>query len=120
MFTRRVVALNCKVLSLCCSLRNFHWEAGSAVIPDVCPQPIGGASVRPMCVVIFSSSWYRSHFGVVLAPVGTTYTLSGLGPVFWIGFGQMHIGRGRSVQKPGAGAYGASKVWAGGRETARG
>lgn len=35
-----------------------------------------------MCVVIFPSSLGKSHFGVVLAPVGAAYTL----PVLWYSF----------------------------------
>lgn len=68
---------SCSVLSLCCPLRSFHWWVEPAVRPAVCPQPSAGAAVGLLCVVLFPSPWGRSHFGVVLAPVGAACTLPG-------------------------------------------
>ena len=45
--------------------------------PDVCSQPNAGASVGLVCVVIFLSLQGRSHFRVMLAPVGAVCILPG-------------------------------------------
>ena len=74
MFTIAARALNCRVLSL----GGFDWWVGPAVRPDVCPQPTVGATVGLGYVVLFPFSKDRSHFGVVLAPVGAACTLPGL------------------------------------------
>ena len=79
---RDAVALNCRVLSLCCLLWIFHWWVRPAVWPDICPQPTAGATVGLVCVVIFPSPWSQNHFRVRLAPAGAACTLPDLGTIF--------------------------------------
>lgn len=55
---------------------------GLAVIPDVYPQPTAGATGIMVCVDISSSFQGRSHFEVVLSPLGPACTLSGFWPPF--------------------------------------
>lgn len=68
-FARDVVTPNCRVLSLYCPLRRFHWQVGPAVMPVICSQPFAGAAVELACVVTIASPSCRGHFEV-LVPVG--------------------------------------------------
>lgn len=54
---RVAVTLNYRALSLYCPLWDFCWRVGLAVIWDVCSQPIAGAAVERVCVVIFPFHW---------------------------------------------------------------
>lgn len=47
-FVRMVVSLNCRVLSLCCSLRSFVFYMGP-LDKDVCPRPSPGAAIAQAC-----------------------------------------------------------------------
>ena len=67
-FARDVVALNYRMLSLCCPLRSFL--VGWGLQSDVCPWPAVAATFALLCVVLFCSPRGRNHFGVVLAPFG--------------------------------------------------
>ena len=55
-----------------------------AVRPDVYPQPIAGATVGLVHIVIFPSPWGWSDFEVVLALVRAAYTLLSLWHCFGI------------------------------------
>lgn len=72
-FFRDAVALNCRVLSLCCHLRSWP-----VVRPDVCLQLTAGAAVVLVCVVIFSFFQGKGNLGVMLTLVRAVWTLSGL------------------------------------------
>ena len=63
-----------------------------------------------VCVVIFPSSWDRSHFGVVLVPVRAVAHFHKFVAQLWISSGQGYIGRCRSAGKCEGKAHGASKV----------
>lgn len=65
------------------SLRRFFWWAGSVIRSVGLPQPTAGLTVGVVCVVIFSSHYGISHFGVALASVRTACTFPGL----WHHFG---------------------------------
>lgn len=66
MFSRAVVAPNCRALSHCCPL-GFHWWLVPAVRPDACPQPTTGAAVQLVCAVIFPSPLGRSPLAALRA-----------------------------------------------------
>ena len=96
--TRDTVALNWRVLSLCCSMRSFLWWVETSVRTDVYPQPIAGTAVGLVCVVIVPSPWVRSHLGVLLDAVGLLAQCQAVAQ-FWMGSGQGHIGRTCGVSK---------------------
>ena len=70
MFAKAAVTPISKLFSLCCPMGGFHWFIGAAVDLVV-------------CVLIFSSSQIRRHFGVVLDIVKAACTM----PHLWHCFG---------------------------------
>ena len=78
-FARDTIAPKCRALSLYCLSPEKLLLVGGACSQTRClPQPIVGASGRLVYVVIFHHHWGSSHFGLVLALVGTSYSLPGL------------------------------------------
>ena len=92
---RDAVALNYRVLSLCCPLRSFCLWAGPAIVL--------------VCMVIFHSLWSRNHFGVVLVPVMATCILSGSWYNFWWALANGVLEGGISTGEHG-GRYTVSKL----------
>lgn len=101
------------MLSLCCPLKNFCLWTGPVVKPDPCPQPTAGAIVELVCMVIFPYLSDRSHFGVVLDPVRTAFTLPGLWHHFgWAQTKKILVVR-QVCRERGGGTQCANKVCAG-------
>ena len=82
-FARDTIVPNSKVLSLC-AMESFHWWVEHAVRLVTCLQPTVMTTVGLVCVVL-SLSIGRSHFEMVLAPVGAACKLQGLWHCFgWV------------------------------------